>query len=939
MDLIARLRPKWRHPDPAVRAAAVRDMGTEEQERLATVAGSDPDAHVRRLAIRKLRDVAVLERVAETEGDRGLRDLAVERVQEVLVETASAAGPIAASEAALARLTEPRSLVSVASAAAHERVAAAALARVSGDRLLREVVRNARHPEIRRAALDRIHDGATLRGIVLGDCPLELALQALERIDDTGALQAIAGTRTAPKGIRQRAQALLASRSDGHSSVGVKEARTRQLELLATVQMLRTRANLTQAAERVREAQREWDVLARDVEPRDDVAEPFQTACDAILREATAVTRRRAEADNVRTVLEDSIAARTALCERIEARGGSDAGPEAARDLEDARAQWNRLPPVHDARGRELQKRFTIACERLDARKREAIAADAVRDELEMLVRDAEALASATPPPASKAWKALGSKWDARRRAARAGDIELLANRFAAAGERLRQRWEEASRHRARLEQENVTRLDTLCRRIEELATAESCKPGTGRRELHAADAALGDLGPLPASERRAAWVERLSAARDRLLRRVAQEEHTDEWRRWANVSAQEEIIARIQALIDSNDLAEGTRLLGRVQEEWAQVASATPDKSQSLWERFRTARNELRKRCDAYLASNLEKKRALCAEVAGLGDSTAWNETPQVIRRLQADWKEIGPVPAKHAAAVWHAFREPCDRFFARRKEHFGRLDEERRKHAEQKAALCEQAEALADSTDWEATATAIKQLQAEWKRIGMPPRGQSEALWQRFRGACDRFFDRRSRREELAREAAVQGAEEACAALEAFATNLGTCGGGEHESAAEEITHAIDGAWAELLRLGPGTLPDTATLADRLRAACERILAVKPEGLRGSKLDPGVTGKRREKLCARLEALIGAEEEAPRERSPQELALALRERLAANTIVGKQTQRQQDSEPELEQIASSWARLGPVLGDDARALAERFERARARVRATTTR
>src|SRR4029453_9964650 len=133
--------------------------------------------------------------------------------------------------------------------------------------------------------------------------------------------------------------------------------------------------------------------------------------------------------------------------------------------------------------------------------------------------------------------------------------------------------------------------------------------------------------------------------------------------------------------------------------------------------------------------------------------------------------------------------------------KEHFGRLDEERRKHAEQKAALCEQAEALADSTDWEATATAIKQLQAEWKRIGMPPRGQSEALWQRFRGACDRFFDRRSRREELAREAAVKGAEEACAALEALATNLGTCGGGEREPAAEEITHAIDGAWAELL------------------------------------------------------------------------------------------------------------------------------------------
>src|SRR5262249_61770501 len=135
------------------------------------------------------------------------------------------------------------------------------------------------------------------------------------------------------------------------------------------------------------------------------------------------------------------------------------------------------------------------------------------------------------------------------------------------------------------------------------------------------------------------------------------------------NVGAQEEIIARIQALLDANDLAEGTRFLTRVQQEWAQVASASADKSQALWERFRTARNELRRRCDGYLASNLEKKRALCTEAAPLGESTTWNETPQVIRRLQAEWKEIGPVPGKHAAAPWRPFREPRQRLLPRAK------------------------------------------------------------------------------------------------------------------------------------------------------------------------------------------------------------------------------------------------------------------------------
>jgi len=56
-------------------------------------------------------------------------------------------------------------------------------------------------------------------------------------------------------------------------------------------------------------------------------------------------------------------------------------------------------------------------------------------------------------------------------------------------------------------------------------------------------------------------------------------------------------------------------------------------------------------------------------------------------------------------------------------------------------KAVLCERAEALADSTNWLQTAEAIKGLQAEWKTIGPVTRGQEKAVWERFRGACDRF------------------------------------------------------------------------------------------------------------------------------------------------------------------------------------------------------
>src|SRR5262249_45910119 len=180
----------------------------------------------------------------------------------------------------------------------------AALSRISGDRHLRDIVRNAADPAVRREALDRIHDGAMVRSIVLGDGPLDLALRALERVEDAAALRAIAGNSTASKSVRQRAQALLASRSGERSGTGVKETRARQLELLTLVHALRALPDVIGAAEQVREAQREWRELARDVEPRSDVAEPFAAACEEILRDAASLTRRRAEVDEARIALE-----------------------------------------------------------------------------------------------------------------------------------------------------------------------------------------------------------------------------------------------------------------------------------------------------------------------------------------------------------------------------------------------------------------------------------------------------------------------------------------------------------------------------------------------------------------------------------------------------------------------------------------------------------
>src|SRR5439155_21710539 len=85
-------------------------------------------------------------------------------------------------------------------------------------------------------------------------------------------------------------------------------------------------------------------------------------------------------------------------------------------------------------------------------------------------------------------------------------------------------------------------------------------------------------------------------------------------------------------------------------------------------------------------------------------------------------------------------------------------------------KEALCAQVEALAGSTDWDAAASEIRRLQIEWKTIGPVKKSRSDAIWQRFRAACDRFFIRYAQRHEIARGERVAAREAICAELESL-------------------------------------------------------------------------------------------------------------------------------------------------------------------------
>src|SRR5438876_1225640 len=150
---------------------------------------------------------------------------------------------------------------------------------------------------------------------------------------------------------------------------------------------------------------------------------------------------------------------------------------------------------------------------------------------------------------------------------------------------------------------------------------------------------------------------------------------------------------------------------------------------------------------------------------------STSWIKKADKIKTLKAYWKTIGAVTRGQEKAIWERFRAACDRFFTRRHADLAERKTVWAANLAKKDALIAKVEALQESTDWDATAAEIKKLQAEWKTIGPVKKSRSEALWQRFRGACDHFFARYAQRHDIARGERVAAREAIVAELEALA------------------------------------------------------------------------------------------------------------------------------------------------------------------------
>jgi hypothetical protein len=224
------------------------------------------------------------------------------------------------------------------------------------------------------------------------------------------------------------------------------------------------------------------------------------------------------------------------------------------------------------------------------------------------------------------------------------------------------------------------------------------------------------------------------------------------------NLEVKTQLCEQAEKLADEPDVVVAFRQLQKLHQEFREAGPVAKDLREGIWERFKEASTVINRRYQQYFEEikktekeNLEQKIAICEimEAINFDELTSyakWNDKTQEVLALQAKWKSLGFAPKKQNQKVFDRFRAACDVFFTKKAAFFKSTKENLSSNLEKKIALCEQAEALKDSTDWKATAEKLSALQKEWRSIGAVPKKQSDAVWKRFMSACDDFFSKRN-------------------------------------------------------------------------------------------------------------------------------------------------------------------------------------------------
>ncbi|SHI39523.1 DUF349 domain-containing protein [Fibrobacter sp. UWP2] len=766
MSLLDAFKPKWQNSNPEKRLEAIEELDPREQSTLERIALSDEDSEVRTAAVKKLTLVESLHSISKNDAEAGIRRLAENRYleeatkklknyrepsnDEVQVyindlkdsryaEDLVKAMPSSELRMQLVKSTGKANVLAVAANRdPKEEIAKTAVDRIDSESLLTDISKNSKHSSIRKIAAEK--------------------LRAMRDAADGG----------------KKAAALLISK---------REALIQQAHHLAAQKD--PLAVKTQFEDLMVEA----SVLGMGPAQAtlDEVYASFQKFCNEA--DAARIAAQKAEAE--KQAVKAHLAETLAELENILFEGKAQQQEDRVREII---AEWAEKKSIMDATD---VKRFNQAFFKVqDVKKKEAPAEEdseeakpeeAARPELlERLQALADTDANETT---SKHLHAIVREWE--KLPLLEGEDPMLQN-YNSLRNKLSEKISSFNDNAQKIFEEKSAKLKALIERVKGFDENEDFKELS--LKLRNAYNEWKEIVGEQKFKFHDLWLE-YKAATERF-------QEMRQWESWHNENDRATILEDMEALSREPGSQEVLNKLKELGNKWKNCGPTSATKFVEFREKFQTFFDKIRENCAPFIEEqlaerqkNLESKLALCQKVEELVANTEmfWKDKFKAMQEVQESWKSIGMVPKESLNALMERFKAATNAFYAQHKENQKQEDANREANYEKKVKLCEEAEALTNSTDWNATSNKLKQLQEAWKTSGPVPKSKSDEIWTRFRTACDAFFEKKrshfvemdaAKQENLAKKTSL------CEKLEALDLNNIT-------NEVVEVVKAIEAEW----------------------------------------------------------------------------------------------------------------------------------------------
>ncbi len=712
-------------PDARVRRAAVARIS--DASALADIARNEADTGVRDQAVTQLAEHA--SKHDESVASAAVASLVSLGRERELANVARASGPESIRHAAVAGVHDEKLLGGIARHAADAGARLLAVARLREPSEIEAVALRGEHADAALAALDRVVDPSTDLLTSIGQKAKTKATQkkarSLLKAQERPAEPAAAAGPSYGDADQKRANELASKMSalaTAPDTTGLRETyaatRVAWVELLADADIrpdivdrfedrsavVRDRLAAEEAA-RV-DAERQRQMLEREQSARVEVCEQIEKLSGDGIQDRLAQTRAAWEgmpampeawASSLNHRFEEACRAAEKRHERLDAlRRSAERLPELVAEVEalaanpsynDVRSQWYALRKQWQAIVRdveiavELREQFDRSAQTLEGheqvhrdQKSQQQASNLQR--LQALVQRLETRATAEQLSLKDADQLLK---DVKLAVGTMGplptkqDREDLMVRLDAVRTSLTPRIQELREAEEWKRWANVQVQEELCTKMEALAADAEASPEKASVEMRALQERWKPVAAAPRSQAEALWT-RFKAAQQLVYERCKDYFAQQAVERTDNLKKKEQLCERAEALSQSTDWVRTAEAIKTLQNEWKAIGPVTRGHEKSVWERFRAA-------CDTFFtrrqldlkqrkqdwSENLKRKEALVAEAVQLSESTDWEKAASRIKRLQVEWKAVGPVKKSKSDAIWQQFRAACDLFFER--------------------------------------------------------------------------------------------------------------------------------------------------------------------------------------------------------------------------------------------------------------------------------